>query len=438
MGCIVKRNQHGFLALRIFWNGMSSWEGTGLPDTPENRKQLEAVALVISSEIKNNIFDYLKHFRNGNKAHLFRMPEQVSPSHINVEGYYKDWIKKQAERVRPHRVKDYQAIRRHVLQTRIGTQVFGKIALALLNVSHLQGLQNKLRAKGLKARSVNGFIHSCLRAMLRDARIDGLIKVDLYDRDFFKPLPITDSKPSIDPYTPEEREIILEAFRTNRPHYYRFVFFQFWQGTRPSEAIALRRADVDLRYASAGIHKSIVQGHEGGTKTVRSNREIHLHENVVKLLGAENPMRLSVDPDDFLFTTPEGTPIDESNFYNREWKPILKAKNIRPRPFYNTRHSYVSFLYSIGAKSGFISSQTGDSIKTLESDYAKYIREADDNRDFVENQIQKSATQVKPSSNTDHSPTLLKRKKPLISQGLKSGAGEEGRTPDLMLGKHTL
>jgi hypothetical protein len=30
------------------------------------------------------------------------------------------------------------------------------------------------------------------------------------------------------------------------------------------------------------------------------------------------------------------------------------------------------------------------------------------------------------------------RKKPLISQGLKAGAGEEGRTPDLMLGKHTL
>jgi hypothetical protein len=36
-----------------------------------------------------------------------------------------------------------------------------------------------------------------------------------------------------------------------------------------------------------------------------------------------------------------------------------------------------------------ISSQTGDSIKTLESDYAKYIKEADDNSDFVENQIQK-------------------------------------------------
>jgi hypothetical protein len=50
-----------------------------------------------------------------------------------------------------------------------------------------------------------------------DARIDGLIQVNLFDRDFFKPLPTTDTKPSVDPYAPEERETILEAFRTKKP-----------------------------------------------------------------------------------------------------------------------------------------------------------------------------------------------------------------------------
>src|SRR5262249_20976115 len=103
---------------------------------------------------------------------------------------------------------------------------------------------------------------------------------------------------------------------------------------------------------------SIVQGHEGGTKTVRSNRVIHLHENVVSALGQENPAPLSVSPDDFLFTTPEGTPIDESNFYKRQWLPILRAKKIRPRPICNTRHTYSSSFYSSAAKSGLISSQT--------------------------------------------------------------------------------
>jgi hypothetical protein len=61
-----------------------------------------------------------------------------------------------------------------------------------------------------------------------------------------------------------------------------------------------------------------------------------------------------------------------------------------------------------------------------------------DNRDFVEQQIEKSATQVKPSEDAAVSPAPSKMKKPSKNQGLSHGAGEEGRTPDLMLGKHTL
>jgi hypothetical protein len=140
--------QEVMVALRLFWNGMRSWEGTGLADTPENRRLLEAAALVISTEIKNKSFDYIKHFPKGNKARLFRPAEQLSPSHLTVESYFKCWIKKQSERVRAHRVKDYETIPRHVLKARIEQQAFGKIALGLLDVSHLQSLQNKLRAKG--------------------------------------------------------------------------------------------------------------------------------------------------------------------------------------------------------------------------------------------------------------------------------------------------
>jgi integrase len=215
------------------------------------------------------------------------------------------------------------------------------------------------------------------------------------------------------------------------------IFPFFLEDLVPS-LTALRRAAVDLSYARARIHRSRVQGQEAGTKTVRSNREIRLHDNVVEVLKQENPAPLSVDPEDYFFTTPEGAPVDTSNFQKREWLPILKAKKIRPRPFYNTRHSYVSFLYSIGARSGFISSQTGDSIKTLETDYAKYIEEADSNRDFVEAQIEKSATLVKPAAEVVSSPTPSENKKPPRNRRLRSGAGEEGRTPDLMLGKHTL
>jgi len=412
MGCKVK-SRKGRLYFRVFWRKSQFWQKVNRRDTPENRDIAEASAKVISQEIKDGTFDYLRWFPEGNKAHLFRReqdPHQQAPSYLTVEQYFTDWITKQAERVRAHRVKDYNSIKLHVLKTRIGESIFGQIPLGLLQIGDLKNLQVKLKAKGLKARSVNGVIHSCLRAMLRDARVDGYIKVNLFDRDFFKPLSLTDTKPSIDPFTPEEREMILEEFRTKRRHYYRFVYFHFWQGPRPSESTALRHMDMDLRHGTALITKSRVGGKEAGTKTERSNREINLHDNVVKTLGALMP--LHPKPEDYFFTTPSSAPISEDNFYHREWLPILRGKGIRPRPFYNTRHSYVSFLFSNGASSGFISKQTGDSIKTLERDYAKYIKEADSRRDLVESQIGKSENSVRTALNLQKPPRKQKIKSP--------------------------
>jgi hypothetical protein len=118
----------------------------------------------------------------------------------------------------------------------------------------------------------------------------------------------------------------------------------------------------------------------------------------------------------------------------------LKRLEIRTRPFYNTRHSYTSFMLSVGAKIAYVSAQTGDTIKTLESHYAKYIPDADTGREAVEKLIT-GETEVKPETpqaGSNDSPTPPEKKKPPKNQGLRDGAGEEGRTPDLMLGKHTL
>ena len=64
-----------------------------------------------------------------------------------------------------------------------------------------------------------------------------------------------------------------------------------------------------------------------------------------------------------------------------------------------------------------------NSIKTWEKDYAKYIKEADDNRDFVESENQKSATLVKPAADVSNSPTPPEKKKPPRNRRLKSWSG---------------
>lgn len=88
-----------------------------------------------------------------------------------------------------------------------------------------------------------------------------------------------------------------------------------------------------------------------------------------------------------------------------------------------------------------ISSRAGDSEKTPRAHYAKYIEDVDNSRTLIEASIIASENEVKTLITYKLQELLAEGqeiKKPSISQGLKDGAGEEGRTPDLMLGKHTL
>jgi hypothetical protein len=235
MACKVKTHKKSrFLVFRLFWNGMRFWEGTKLENTPENRKLADAKATIISQEMEDGTFDYLRHFPAGNKRHLFIRVEQETVSHETVEAYYHRWIPKQKGRVRPHRLKDYESqFTKHILPTRIDGVVFGRIPLSGLTTDHIVKLQSALSAKSqddgsaYKANSINSFIGEALRAMLKDARRSGVLKANLFDRDLFDPLPQTDIEGSIDPYTPEERELIIAGFRLKRPHFFRSSITSF-------------------------------------------------------------------------------------------------------------------------------------------------------------------------------------------------------------------
>ena len=75
--------------------------------------------------------------------------------------------------------------------------------------------------------------------------------------------------------------------------------------------------------------------------------------------------------DDFVFTTPARAPLDQANFYRREWVPMLRRLRIRPRPFYNTRHTYISYMLAIGARPLWVARQTGTSLKMIEEHYGE-------------------------------------------------------------------
>ena len=424
MGCRVKRNRHGKLAFQVRFKALKSWEGTALPDTRENRRLLQAKARVMDSEIRAGTFDYLKWFPNGNKAALFRPAIEEPPAPTNVTQFYVGWIERQGPpRVKPTTVASYRYAFNKVLP------VLGSRSVASIRGSDIHELQTSLYKGGLSAATVNRIIHGGLRALVRDARRDGLL-----DRNPFEFVKVVREEPkdSIDPYTEDERERILHGFRTKRPHYYPFVCFQFWTGARPSEAFALRWGKVDFQRGTATIDRSRTAGFESYTKTRKSRRHVRLHSIVTDALRAAMP--LHVREDDFVFRTDQGAPLDIRNFFQREWLPMLRRLGIRPRPFYNTRHTYISYSISVGTTLATVCAQTGTSPAMIEKHYGRYMPQAGD-FDLIEAALS-GGRNVKPNVKpSDVAESALSEA--LMNSAAKTGASERAtrrnRTGDLLI-----
>ncbi|MDP2606708.1 MAG: tyrosine-type recombinase/integrase [Deltaproteobacteria bacterium] len=115
-----------------------------------------------------------------------------------------------------------------------------------------------------------------------------------------------------DPFTEQERDAILAYYRSNRPRWaYAFVFFCFYTGTRPNEAVALKWGSVDLLGGKATISLSRHLGEENATKTRASRRTITLLPNVVELLRSILPLRVELNS--YVLTDGQGQPIGQGD-----------------------------------------------------------------------------------------------------------------------------
>jgi integrase len=206
--------------------------------------------------------------------------------------------------------------------------------------------------------------------MMRDARAEkpSLGLTDHFANLKWKRLPT--SKP--DPFTAEERDVILKHFRQKRAFYYPFVATLFGTGARPSEIIALRWGDIDLGSGTLSICKSYYMGEVGPTKTVASERVIALGMPVIEALKAIKP--LHVIETDLVFKNIEGRPIDEDKWRKKYWYRALRPCNIRPRKFYATRHTFISDALSQGANIKWLAEYCGTSVAMIEKHYGRYIK----------------------------------------------------------------
>jgi integrase len=369
MACKVKVNRHGFLAFRLYWNGVESWEGTGLKDNAKNRQRMEARSVLISEEMEKGTFDYLKWFPEGNRAEQFK-PKEEPPK--TIREYHRAWIlRKTPPVVRPGLQRDYKDHFRIYILPKFEDTLIADLTPALLEAFRsylLQEYEARTPTGRLSLKSVKNIIDASFRAMIRDARtVDYLIEKDPFEALVWPRKQL--SKP--DPFEEQERDAIIAYFRQKVPFYYPFVYTLFFTGMRPSEALGLCWGDVDLRRGEISISKSRYLGAESGTKTEGSERVIKLHATVVDVLKSIKPLHVTEDSPVFL--NHNGEPVDFHTWRAKIWYRALRAKEIRVRKPYTMRHTFISVGLTNGVKIKWLAEYCGTSVAMIEKHYGKYL-----------------------------------------------------------------
>jgi integrase len=185
----------------------------------------------------------------------------------------------------------------------------------------------------------------------------------------FEKLKIKARKPTADiqPFTEEEREQIIAAFKEKEEFYAPLIEFLFLTGCRPSEAVALRWGHIDAALTRITFCEARVYGITKGTKTNKS-RIFPINPKLRSLLNAIKPR--VTRGDDLVFPSKNGLGIDEHNLVRRQWNCTLETLGITKRPLYNCRHTFISNCLGKGIQVQQVAVWVGNSARTIWEHYA--------------------------------------------------------------------
>lgn len=361
-------NHHGYLSIRFRARVGNKWiqccEGSEIKAkrvggrfVPENARAfaaLEKWAADITREIENGTFDYLRHFPNGNKAHLFKPggPQQFK-SHAEA------WLKKKAPpELRKSTFQSYTSITNFYL-----VPLFGEYPLFYFSekADHVTAaLKARLVEREASARTMK-YTFVVLRMMLADAKVDF-------------PVPRFSGATRRRPLafcTEEERDLFLYMVD---PFYEPWFTVAFHTGMRPSEQIALREKNLDFQYKRIEIYRDVVRGEEGPTKTDGGQRTIDMIPVVEAALKRWLPIRKGIQAEhDYLFSRPTGRQLDQEYLNKWVWNKWMKQAKLRPREMYSTRHTFATIYLTKGHSPAWVAQTMGDRIETVLKNYFHFL-----------------------------------------------------------------
>jgi integrase len=322
------------ISIRLTWQGKELSLALGLPDSPLNRYAAEGVCDQIKADIR------LQRFTGSLEPYS---PQSVaakndSPSTLDLWDRYIEVLRSEGA-TETNLSNQYKSIRSHLVR-------FGRDAETEEDARAL------FAAIKAKASTLNAY-RTRLQTFGKWAAKQGGPNPFEELKSFKNSAPVVEKIP----FTIDEIESILRAFKTHKRHwrYHDFALTLFSLGLRPSEAIGLKWchinwADNTITVAIQKVRKPV--GQKGPSRVERDRKN-----KVVTTLDLPEPLLTTLKgrhsagckPEGLIFTAAKGGTIGDGNFRARVWKPVLELAGVDYRKPYLCRHTMISHAIAQGA-----------------------------------------------------------------------------------------
>lgn len=372
-GTVGVEKFRGKLRLRLprqIFSGKQKYISTGLEDTPENWKRVQSKAWTIEEDIARGNFDpSLAKYRL--QSHL----KLIVPPNLNE--LWQKYTQYKSTQVEETTLRlNFQRVTSHI----------NKLPTQLLNDStkirdYLVNNNSSYTAKRILTQ-----MNACCNWAVKS----GLIEVNPFQgmAQEIKTPKNSSNGVDIDPFTAEERNIIINAFRQHPiyHHYTNFVRFLFMTGCRTSEAVALKWKHINNDCSKITFSEAVVnisnQKIRKGLKT-EEKRNFPCNKSLQTLLVSIRPENCCNE--DLVFPSLSGKEINPHTFNAFVWKGCLnkgkryigivqalvdEGKIERYRPQYQSRHTFITLALENGLDVKDVARLVGNSPEVIYKHYA--------------------------------------------------------------------
>ncbi|MBD2169245.1 site-specific integrase [Calothrix membranacea FACHB-236] len=348
---------------------------TGLDATTQNHRKASIVALQIEADLEAGCFDgTLEKYRASFEAEKNKLRNQViiAPKYPDLKQLwsgYCDFKESQVSNTTFH--QDFLGRYFNAIKSLPSLDIKNAIAIR----DHLIATRPTYSAKRLLIQ-----INACCKWALKSGLIaqnpfDGLatdIKVKRWGRD------------KIDPFTPTEREAIIQAFESHTLYsgYTSFIRFLFLTGARPGEAIALRWQHINSKCTEIYFCESFSRHGRSPTTKTGESRKFPCNSQLQHFLLNIRPNKYRRDALVFPSLTDEKE-IKISYFTSVVWRSgvinnlVQEGLVQRYRPVYTCRSTFITECLEVKISAQQVAKWVGNSPEIIFQHYAGILSDTD-------------------------------------------------------------